>query len=164
MKDEIPIIMDLEASGFGRNSYPIEIGIAMPTGETECFLIYPEPEWTHWDTKSEKLHGIRREHLLQVGRPVKEIADKVNHLLKGKTVYTDGWGVDQSWLSLLFDCAGKRQHFQLEALQILLAEDQFDSWDKIKQQIFSESKFPRHRASNDARVLQLTYLQIQKAA
>ena len=164
MSTELPIIIDLEASGFGRNSYPIEIGIALPSGDTECMLIRPEPDWRHWDRESEKLHGIRREQLLQHGRPVTEVAEKMNQLLQGQTVYTDGWGVDQGWLSLLFECANRRQGFRLEALQRILAEQQFDIWDKNKHRIFSESKYPRHRASNDARVLQLTYLQTQKLA
>ena len=159
MTTELPIIIDLEASGFGRNSYPIEIGIAMPTGDTKCMLIRPEPDWIHWDKESEKLHGLRREQLLQHGRPVKDVADHINKLLEGQTAYTDGWGVDHSWLSLLFDRAQRRQRFRLEALQVLLKEQQFDVWDKIKQRIFSESKFPRHRASNDAHVLQQTYFQ-----
>ena len=31
---ELPIIIDIEASGFGRGSYPIEIGYHMPDGES----------------------------------------------------------------------------------------------------------------------------------
>lgn len=164
MTTDLPIVIDLEASGFGRNSYPIEIGVAMPTGDTECLLIRPEPDWTHWDKHSESLHGLRREQLLRHGRPVKDVADHLNDLLAGQTVYSDGWGVDHSWLSLLFDRAHRRQRFRLEALQVLFEEQQFDMWDKIKQRIFSESNFPRHRASNDARVLQQTYLQSRNIA
>ena len=161
MSTELPIIVDLEASGFGCNSYPIEIGIALPTGKTECILIRPEADWSHWTRESEKLHGIRREQLIQFGRPVAEVADRVNQLLAGKTAYTDGWGVDQGWLNLLFDCAHRRPRFRLEALQSLFTEQYFDIWDTIKNRIFSEVDFPRHRASNDARVLQLTYLEAQ---
>lgn len=164
MSTELPIIIDLEASGFGRDSYPIEIGIAMPSGETECMLIRPEATWRHWDNASARLHGIEREQLFRHGRPVREVADRVNFLLQGKTVYTDGWGVDQGWLSLLFDTAQRRQQFRLEALQSLFDERQFDVWNKIKNKIFAENPFPRHRASNDARVLQLTYQQTQHLA
>ena len=32
----LPIVMDVEASGFGRDSYPIEIGCVMPDGRREC--------------------------------------------------------------------------------------------------------------------------------
>jgi len=156
-----PIIIDLEASGFGRNSYPIEIGIALSTGKTECFLIRPESGWTHWTQESERLHGIRREQLFEHGRPITEVADRINQLLEGETAYTDGWGTDQGWLNLLFDCAHRRPRFRLESLQSLFKEQYFDIWDAIKNKIFAESDFPRHRASNDARVLQLTYLEAQ---
>ena len=30
----LPAVLDVEASGFGAGSYPIEVGIAMPDGTT----------------------------------------------------------------------------------------------------------------------------------
>jgi hypothetical protein len=40
-----PAIIDIEASGFGPDGYPIEIGVALSSGQTFCALILPEPEW-----------------------------------------------------------------------------------------------------------------------
>ena len=37
-----PIIIDIEASGFGRGSYPIEVGLVLPDGTPHCFLIAPD--------------------------------------------------------------------------------------------------------------------------
>tara|TARA_B100000809_G_scaffold12879_1_gene11818 strand:- start:1149 stop:1406 length:258 start_codon:yes stop_codon:yes gene_type:complete len=36
-----PFIIDVEASGFGAESYPIEIGIALAEGSKYCALIIP---------------------------------------------------------------------------------------------------------------------------
>ena len=44
---DLASIIDLEASGFGSSSYPIEVGIVLPNGQTYCSLIVPEPDWRH---------------------------------------------------------------------------------------------------------------------
>ena len=48
-----PTVLDVEASGFGRNSYPIEIGFVLPNGHAYCSLVKPEAHWTHWDVQAE---------------------------------------------------------------------------------------------------------------
>ena len=153
----LPTIIDLEASGFGANSYPIEVGIALASGQTACYLICPQTEWDHWDQASEDLHGLRREQLLKFGKPVAEVARSLNKLLGTQTVYSDAWGFDQTWMSRLYDCAGVRQHFKLEALQSLFSEQQFALWNQTLEQVFGECQFLRHRASNDARAIQLAF-------
>ena len=152
-----PIIIDLEASGFGRNSYPIEIGLAMENGETRCFLLRPESDWTHWDPSSEALHGISRELLLEKGQPIKEVCHSLNDLLDGRTVYSDNWGFDQTWLSLMFEYANVFARFNMESILAILTERQVHNWDNIKDNTLASCGFQRHRASNDALVLQLTY-------
>ena len=67
-----PIFIDVEAAGFGRGSYPIEVGLAMPDGQSYCYLIRPEPEWTFWDDKAEAVHAISRDILQHHGRPARE--------------------------------------------------------------------------------------------
>jgi hypothetical protein len=152
-----PAIIDLEASGFGTRSYPIEVGVALANGQTACYLIRPQADWDHWDQTSEDLHGLRREQLLKFGRPVAEVARSLNQLLGTQTVYSDAWGYDQTWMALLFECAGVRQAFHLEALQTLFSEPQFTLWNRTLEQVFAECAFPRHRASNDARAIQLAF-------
>ena len=56
----LPAILDMEASGFGRDSYPIEVGYVLPDGRTRCTLIRPAPHWVHWDPAAEQLHHIPR--------------------------------------------------------------------------------------------------------
>jgi len=87
-----PSIIDVEASGFGSDSYPIEIGVVLTSGERYCSLIVPVTEWTHWDAQAAKLHGITRTFLKQNGRPVTEVAQALNSLIEDQTVYSDGWG------------------------------------------------------------------------
>ena len=70
----VPTVVDVEASGFGRASYPIEVGFVLPNGHSFCSLIYPEPEWTHWDPQAETIHHISRELLLKKGHPACEVA------------------------------------------------------------------------------------------
>jgi len=154
----IPTIVDIEASGFGANSYPIEVGVAMADGKTACYLVCPHTSWTHWDPASERLHGLRREQLEKFGRPLAEVARSLNYLLGTQTVYSDAWGVDQSWMSLLFEFAGVRQRFRLEALQCLFCEQQYAVWNRTLEQVFAEYAWPRHRASNDAQAIQQAFL------
>ena len=44
----LPTVLDVEASGFGRNSYPIEIGFVLPDARTFCALIRPLAHWTQY--------------------------------------------------------------------------------------------------------------------
>lgn len=36
-----PIIIDAEASGFGTDSYPIEVGVALGDASRHCYLVSP---------------------------------------------------------------------------------------------------------------------------
>ncbi|MBK7049745.1 MAG: hypothetical protein KBF98_08715 [Rhodoferax sp.] len=157
---EAPTVVDVEASGFGRASYPIEVGFVLPNGHSFCSLIYPEPEWTHWDPQAETIHHISRELLLKKGHPACEVAHLLNSQLRGQTVYTDGWANDYSWLGRLFDVADLSPAFKLENLRVLLKEDEAERWHAVKSEVAHERGPQRHRASADARLLQLTLLRI----
>ena len=56
-----PYIIDVEASGFGSDSYPIEVGLALEPGERFCTLIRPLDHWDHWDEQAESVHKISRD-------------------------------------------------------------------------------------------------------
>ena len=151
-----PTMLDVEASGFGRNSYPIEVGFVLPNGHAYCTLIRPEAHWTHWDAQAEATHRIPRAIVLERGLPVREVARAMNLQLGGQTVYSDGWINDYSWLGALFDAADMTPRFKLENLRALLSDSEANQWHAIKAQIGSERGAQRHRASSDARLLQLT--------
>jgi len=153
---ETPTMLDVEASGFGRHSYPIEIGFVLPDGHAFCTLIQPTPDWTHWDAAAEQVHHITRALLVRRGRPALEVAHLLNERLDGLVVYSDGWANDYSWLGVLFDAVGLSPRFRLENLRALLRDDEADRWHSVKREVALERGPQRHRASADARVLQLT--------
>lgn len=153
----LPFLLDIEASGFGRGSYPIEIGLARADGSSCAFLIQPLVEWTHWDPKAELLHGISRGRLMREGHPVIEVARWLNdELAEVGVAYSDSWGYDNTWLSLLFHHAGMLPRFRLEALRRLLCDRQLRLWKNTKEALIREHGIQRHRAGEDARLLQLT--------
>ena len=154
-RGELPCVLDVEASGLGRHSYPLEVGFVLPDGAASCTLVRPQPDWTHWDAGAERLHGITREQALLHGRSVQAVATLLNQRLGGMVVYSDGWGHDYAWLAKLFDAAGMRAQFRLEHLRVLLDEAQQSRFDAALAWAREELRAPRHRASNDARALQV---------
>lgn len=155
---EYPIILDIEASGFGSGSYPIEIGLALADGRLLSRLIKPLDHWTHWQESAEKVHGISRDRLFDEGVDPREFAIELNNLLENETVYTDGWGVDRSWLALLFYEAGVIQRFKLESVYTLLSEEQMDGWSDHRDRVLEFTGMVPHRAGTDAVIVQDTYL------
>ena len=158
----IPIVLDVEASGFGKGSYPIELGIALADRMIKSYLIKPLDNWMHWDHQAESIHGIPRELLVKQGMDIKIVCLDLNEVLEGMVVYSDGWGFDSSWLSLLFYSAGMKMTFRLDTLARILSEAQMAMWDKVRQEILTEWGVEKHRAPMDAKVLQETYVRALK--
>ncbi|MDX1692668.1 MAG: hypothetical protein R3208_02815 [Ketobacteraceae bacterium] len=155
---DFPIILDIEASGFGSGSYPIEIGVALSDGRLLARLIRPLDHWTHWQESAERVHGISRERLMDEGVEPEEVAMELNSLLASQTVYTDGWGVDRSWLALLFHESRVVQRFRLESIYSLLDEDQLDHWAEHRKRVLELTGMLPHRAGTDALIVQDTFL------
>lgn len=153
--------IDIEASGFGKGSYPIEVGFVDAAGGLFCTLVQPEADWQHWDEQAEALHGIARPLLGTHGKPAAWVAQQLNERLAGQTVYCDGWAQDYPWLARLFDAADLAPSFKLEDLRTLLNETQQARWHELVAQVRSELSLGRHRASSDAKVLQLTLARLQ---
>ena len=147
-------MIDIEASGFGRHSYPIEIGYVRDDGQAWCSLIHPADHWQHWDEQAERVHAIPRSMLLQHGRAVAEVARRLNDDLAGRTVYCDGWAHDYAWLGLLFEEAGLVPRFKLESVNRLLDDAGLARLDAERRLAFATLGIGRHRASTDARALQ----------
>lgn len=157
-----PTIIDIEASGFGKGSYPIEIGFHRPDGMAYCTLIQPEAEWTHWDASAEQVHGIRRELLFEKGRPVRAVCLDLNEKLRGQTIYCDAWAYDYVWLSKLFDAASLIPIFQLRDIRELLGECEQTLWHATRAAVELRLQLRRHRASSDARMLFETLLEARR--
>lgn len=157
-------VLDVEASGFGRGSYPIEVGFVQCDGESFCTLIQPEPDWQHWDASAEALHGISRELLCKHGKPPVWVAGQINSRLAGQTVYCDAWGHDYPWLARLFDAVDMTPSFRLADLRSLLTPDDQQRWHELREQVRDELQLRRHRASADARVIQLTWQRLRQTS
>lgn len=158
---KVPAILDVEASGFGRGSYPVEVGYVLEDGDSQCMLVRPAPDWNHWSCAAERLHHIRRADLLKYGLPTSVVADALNHHLCGRTLHTDAWGHDYSWLARLYDDAGRTPSFRLESLQALLTEGEIARWRTLKEQVALVLYLPRHRACADARLLQAAFVKLR---
>lgn len=155
---EEPIVIDVEASGFGNGSYPIEIGVALEKGKKYCSLILPADDWIHWDNGAESVHGISRDILKENGKPIIDVARELNRLLKSKTVYSDGWVVDKPWILKLYNRCNIEPEFYTSPLEMILSEPQMNVWHETKDKILEEMNLQRHRASNDAFIIQQTWI------
>ncbi len=157
---QVPIIIDFEASGFGKDSYPIEVGFVGETGNGWCSLIKPENDWRHWDRNAAEVHHISRDILLLHGKSCIEVAEHLNHSLEGCIVYTDGWMNDYIWMARLFDAAELTPHFHLEDLRrVLTAGSVRAAWHETTNPPCWKSCMQfGDCASTDALVLQLTWL------
>ena len=153
--------IDVEASGFGAGSYPIEVGLAMIGGQMHCTLIRPEDDWLHWNEEAESLHGITRDILLVNGKSPLKVAMLLNEWLNGETVYSDAWGNDSCWLALLYETANIQQRFTIDSVASLISQDKMSQWHPIKNQVIQEMDLKRHRASSDALILQTTFERLQ---
>lgn len=156
-----PAILDIEASGFGLGSYPVEIGFILADRQTWCSLVRPEPDWQHWDPNAAAVHGITREQLDRHGRNVHEVCDMLNTRLHGLTVYTDAWAHDYTWLNRLYEAAERSPTFKLDNLRALLDDAEAARWHEVKRRVAATAGLQRHRASADARLLQETWLRLR---
>lgn len=159
-----PIILDVEASGLGALSYPIEVGVAIQIDQRFSRIIRPESDWTHWDTSAEALHCIKRQVLVDHGRPVADVAIELNNLLAGQIAYSDGWVVDKPWLSQLFEAARLPMNFHLSPIELILIEPQMEIWHKVKHAVEVDLAATRHRASHDAWIIQETFVRSRALA
>ena len=160
----LPALIDIEASGFGKGSYPIEVGFVDPDGALFCTLVQPQDDWSHWDEEAAALHGIERPLLSTYGKPCAWVVQQLNQRLTGQTVYCDGWPQDYPWLARLYDAADATPSFKLEDVRTLLNEDQALRWHEVVAGVRSELAMGRHRASSDAKVLQIALQRVGAVA
>lgn len=157
MQNLRPNIIDFEASGFGEDSYPIEVGVVLANGDKYCALIKPASKWLFWDEQAEQIHGLSRELLVEHGKPIQLVAAELNAFLAGRVVYSDGWVVDKAWLSRLSYDSGIQPSFYLSPLEMILKEEQMEIWSQIKPEVIADLALQRHRASSDALIVQETF-------
>lgn len=159
----VPIMIDFSSSSFTLEGFPIEVGFSGRHGEGWCSLIRPEQDWTCWDNEAARVHRIPKEIVRQRGSSTQEIANKLNHYLRGKSVFCEEWELDCLSLEKIFVTAKLEPQFQLRDLNEITNSDQVSLWDITKEKVIKELCLERRRASGEARVLQLTWLRTYDA-
>lgn len=147
--------IDLEASGLGARSWPVEVGWAFADGRSSSLLIRPDASWTDdaWDPGAERLHGLARETLRAEGAPARDAAIRLNAAFAGCRVYSDAPDWDGFWLFRLFTAAGVRQSFALNDYGRLVRPLAGVREESLLARAARLSP-RRHRAEADARHLQ----------
>lgn len=107
--------IDLEASGLGATSWPVEVGWAFEKGEAHAMLVRPDAAWlaSAWEASAEKLHRLSRADLERDGSQVREVCAAMNAALADCDVYSDSPDWDGFWLFRLFGAAGMKQAFAI---------------------------------------------------
>lgn len=150
--------IDLEASGLGPKSWPVEVAWAFLDGPAEALLIRPDAAWPNeaWEEGAEALHGISREVLARDGRDLREVCEALNRALKGVEVYSDAPDWDSFWLIRLFTTSGVRQEFTIRDYAGLVAPMLGEETDQLLERAARMAP-RRHRASDDVVHLQTLY-------
>ncbi|MEQ8935713.1 MAG: hypothetical protein RIE56_07965 [Amphiplicatus sp.] len=152
------VFIDLEASGLGSKSWPVEVGWAFEDGAAQSLLIRPHDSWTEeaWDAQAEALHGLTRTRLEEEGVETRAVCVALNEAFDGAKVYSDAPDWDGFWLFRLFSAAGVRQSFSIldygRLIRPLLDQRQGALLERA-----SRLAPRRHRAADDARHLQVLY-------
>ncbi|MDO6711402.1 MULTISPECIES: hypothetical protein [Alteromonadaceae] len=137
------------------------MGVVTYLSQRYCRLIQPEADWHHWTQEAEDLHGISRDVLLQKGTAASQVCEDLNNLLRGQTVYSDGWVVDYPWLIKLFSAGKQHMKFKFSPLENILSEKQMELWHDTQENLVKSMDCRRHRASCDAELVQNVYMQTQ---
>lgn len=160
-----PCIGDIEASGLGPESYPIEIAWSLPDGSIHSSLIQTDSRWGEdWEIEAQELHHITPVMLLEQGLPALEVAKKMNEELAGEQLYFDGGHHDLFWLTILFRAADMQPSFGFRDFDTLLAAaGAIDGNKRVTAEAWAERDFAelglqRHRAANDVKFLQRWYI------
>ncbi len=163
MHGQRPHVMEVQSSGYGPDSYPVEVGVVLDSGRRYCTLILPLDSWSYWDEEVEKKHFVTRSAIMNHGKPIVKVARDLNHLLKRKTVYLGDWDNEKQWLDLIFSTTGILKKFRIEPLEDILTQRQVHGWSQTHAQVKEEASIQRQRASSDAYVLQETYVRSMAA-
>lgn len=150
--------VDVEASGLGPHSWPIEVGWGFTGSDPRAILIKPADNWSMnaWEKPAEKLHGISPIQLVTEGKKPIEAALVLNAALGGATVYSDAPDYDSFWLFRLYDAAGIKPNYRLHDLGDLLRP----IWTREPKELvdLAMTTAPHiHRAAADVRHLQQMY-------
>lgn len=155
-------IIDIEASGLHRLSYPLEIAAAVD-GQTRSWLIKPQPSWRHWDVFAEALHGLPRDLLEQEGLPARQVAIELSEFVAqtdDAVLYSDACAWDASWINRLYRSVNLPRGFSLGSIYDLLDERQTDDFHQEKLRIVERNRFRPHRAAVDVEIMRQAFSKV----
>ncbi len=141
------ICLDLEASGLGDDSYPIEVAWKNSAdGDNDSFLINPDsvPGWVYWDECAEEIHGLCRAELRQQGVAAVTACERLNQRLAGQRVLSDAREYDNFWLMRLYQAANQQMAFQLVGADSVLTAQELEQFEQI-----AAAQLRQHRAMQD---------------
>jgi len=160
-------IVDFEASGLEKESYPIQV--AWNSGDhVESHLINPESTagWTWWSGEAELIHGIPRQFLVDHGSDVIDVVAIMRQQLSGRQIYSDAVSYDAFWCRRLFEAAAVDMEglFQWKDFWFHINRYKPDSivdssshacgqWrQRLRQEAMRNVILPEHKADNDVRI------------
>jgi DNA polymerase III epsilon subunit-like protein len=160
---DAPVFFDVESSGLAPGSFPIEVGWAFVGGSSESLLVRPHEAWLSrpdaWDPSAEARHGISREHLAREGRPIDEVAHRLNGIFTNRILVSPSPEHHLSWVSMIFEWTTNRPRPTFQVSQVaadMLIAGQLKKHG-IGERVFlalrreAERHAPhRHRAAADA--------------
>lgn len=147
-------VIDFEASGLSKKSYPIEVGITNGA-EHYTALIKPMSHWTYWEAEAEKIHNITADETMKNGKDSLSVANDLNSILKKSKIYCDNIQWDGFWLNVLFSDNRLSPTFQILDIQdILKTGKQWRLFESKMEEFEQSNLYRKHRALDDARVIQ----------
>lgn len=165
MTTPMPVFYDCEASDL--EGYPFEVDWAFTDAATgvvasENHLIKPPGDWPVKESlgrAAERLHGVALAQLWRDGRPVWDVARRMNAAPGGRELFSDA-PRDETWPRLLFDAAGSEPTFTIRMTdaRVLISQAAVDrgldeaACARAKARA-AEIAPRRHRAEADARHL-----------
>jgi len=156
--------LDIEASGFGPGSYPVEVGWTFGDGAGESWLICPPDEWTTagWEAEAEALHGLSRAWLEREGWSAAYVADRVVAQLADTRLYSDAAVIDGQWLSRLLEWSSLPVWLPVRPFEELLPLVNATAGAMHAAIGAANRSFPRrHRALPDSQHLWAAWRQLQ---
>ena len=147
-------VIDFEASGLSRQSYPIEVGITNGSDGYQS-LIRPLPHWRHWSVEAEGIHTLSRSRLESEGDTPDHVALTLNQKLCGEVAYCDSLRWDEFWCNVLFsDCSISRR-FEVRDIRELFngSDEQLEAYITTRSQLEVDTRYIPHRALDDATVI-----------
>lgn len=142
-------VIDITASSYNSNSYPVEIGLTDGHNEFST-RITPLPNWNEWDSTFKPTTFPRREEFVDTGCSAKVTAKSLNDVLNSKSVYCDDIHWDSLWISRLFDDSNIEMQFKLcDIADLLINEHSLSAYFFAKEEAKPSNKtYPEKPISN----------------